>query len=203
MPARRGEPTGRCTVCSHPERARIELLLAGGAASHRAVGRKYKLSHYAIGRHWSGHVSDERKASLVFGPVDRERLASRIGEESISVLDHFRAIRSGLYDLYQKALEAGDGQTGATLAGRLHEGLNSIARITGELAHSSLVTNNTMNVFLSPQFAEIEATLARVLAPHPAALTAVITAFRDLERRSTETAAPAHALIEHEPAHVG
>jgi hypothetical protein len=186
MPARRGQPTNRCTVCGHPERVRIELLLAGGGASHRAIARKYKLSHYAIGRHWNGHVSDERKVSLVFGPVERERLASRVAEESSSVIDHFRAIRSGLYDLYSKALEAGDGSTGALLAGRLHEGLNSIAKITGELANSSLIQNNTMNIFVSPQFAELEAALVRALAPHPQARADVINALRELEARTVQ-----------------
>jgi hypothetical protein len=86
MPAHRGQ-SGRCTVCVHPEKARIEFLIAGSGASHRAVGRKYSISHYSIGRHWKNCVSDERKAGLLFGPVEREALASLVAEESSSVLD--------------------------------------------------------------------------------------------------------------------
>ena len=39
----KGRPTGRCTVCGHPERTRIELLLAGGAGQ-KSVGDKFGLS---------------------------------------------------------------------------------------------------------------------------------------------------------------
>jgi hypothetical protein len=184
MPVRRGESSGRCTVCSHPERTRIDLLLAGGA-SQRSLSRKFRLSHYAIGRHWAGHVSDERKASLVLGPVERQELAARLSEESTSVIDHLRAVRSGLYTLFAAALEAGDGGTGALLAGRLHENLNSMARLTGQLASSPLVqiNNNTQNNFLSadPAFAAFQARLIAVLREFPDARNAVIAEFERLE----------------------
>ena len=196
MPAHRG-PTGRCKVCSHPEKTRIELLIAGGGASHRAVSRTCGLSHYSIGRHWAGHVSDERKAALVFGPVEREALASRVAEESSSVLDHFRAVRSGLYQLYQRALEASDGQSGAMLAGRLHENLNSIARITGEIASGPLVQHNTtinnLSIRENAEFAQLKADLTRVLQRHPDALRDVIAEFERMD------ALPA---LEHNPAQV-
>jgi hypothetical protein len=103
LPAHRGQ-NGRCTVCTHIERVRIELMLAGGAG-HRAIGRKYGLTHYAVGRHWSGHVTEERKAALVLGPVQRQALAARVAEESESVLDHHKATRCGLYARYDAAIE--------------------------------------------------------------------------------------------------
>jgi hypothetical protein len=197
MPAHRGQ-SGRCTVCTHAEKARIELLIAGGGASHRAVGRKYSLSHYAIGRHWKNCVSDERKAALVFGPVEREALASRVAEESSSVMDHFRAIRSGLYQLYCKALEAGDGQTGAMLAGRLHEGLNSMARITGEIANSPLVQhNNNTLIMASPLMQDLQQMLIRTLQPYPEARSAVLTGLQELSARALPqtVSAPSQGLL--------
>jgi hypothetical protein len=191
IPAHRGQPTGKCTVCSHSERVRIELLLAAGGASQRSVARKYKLSHHAIGRHWAGHVTDERKASLVLGPVQRLALASRVAEESESVLDHFKAVRAGLYQLYQSALEAGDGSTGALLAGRIHENLNSLGRLTGQLATSPLVQiNNQTNIFMhDPAFATFQARLIAALRPFADARNAVIAEFKRIEA-AVESAPP-------------
>jgi hypothetical protein len=193
MPAHRGEPSGRCTVCSHAEHTRIDLLLAGGA-SQRSLSRKFHLSHYAIGRHWAGHVSDERKASLVLGPVQRQELAARLSEESTSVIDHFRAVRAGLYQLYRAALDAGDASGGSLLAGRLHENLNAMARLTGQLATSPLVqiNNNTQNNFLTadPAFAAFQARLIAALRPFPDARNAVIAEFERLEVPDVQSAAP-------------
>jgi hypothetical protein len=181
-----GQSAARCTVCSHIERARIELLIAGGGASHRALGRKYNLSHHAIGRHWQNHVTEERKAALILGPVERVALASRVAEESESVFDHFRTVRSGLYDLFQKSLEAADGQTGAMLSGRLLECLNSMARLTGQLATSPLIQHNTttinnLNLRQNPELVQLKADLIRVLSRHPAALADVIHEFERMD----------------------
>ena len=54
------------------------------------------------------------------------------------------------------------------LAGRLHENLQGVARLTGELASSPLVMTQN-NLFISPQFADLQAVLIRVLAEFPEA----------------------------------
>jgi hypothetical protein len=90
------------------------------------------------------HISQERRANLLLGPVERAALAALVSEESRSVIDHHRIVRAGLLRLFSAALEAGDGNGGAFLAGRLTDVNNAIARITGELASSPLVQiNNT------------------------------------------------------------
>lgn len=195
-----GRPLGGCTVCQHVERARIELALSSGV-SRRATARKYGLNHNAVGRHWVNHISDERKANLVLGPVAREALAARVGEESTSVLDHYRVVRSGLYTLFTAAVEAGDGAAGAVIAGKLTNVLDSVARLTGELAGSPLVSNTT-NIFMSPEFTQIEATLVRVLAKFPAARAEVLKAFRELANAddSEPEPTPPGRLLEHEQA---
>ncbi len=182
MPAHRDVPTGRCTVCVHHERVRLELLLAGGASAN-AVARKFGTSRHAVNRHWRGHVTDERRAALTFGPVKREALASRVAEESESVIDHYRAVRSGLYHLYSAAIDAGDRTGGALLAGRLHENLANIARLTGQLATSPLIQFNQQNNFFlnDPQFAQFQARLIATLRPFPEARTAVIAEFERIE----------------------
>jgi hypothetical protein len=131
-------------------------------------------------------LSDERKANLVLGPVQRQELASRVSEESASVMDHLRAVRAGLYSLFNVTLEAGDASTGALVAGRLHENLRDIARLTGQLASSPLVQINnnqqTANFFLAdPAFAAFQARLIAALRPFPEARAAIIAEFERIE----------------------
>lgn len=170
----------------HLERSRIELLMAGGA-SHRSVGAKFGLSHYALGRHWANHVNAERKASLVMGPVTKAALAARLSEESHSVLDHLKSVRAGLYALYDAAVTAGDRTGGALLAGRLHENLGKMALLTGQLAQSPLVQINQQNVLINdPGFAQFQQQLIAVLRRFPDARNAVVAEFERLEREMTE-----------------
>ncbi len=192
---RKGQQLGTCHTCQHPERARIELLCAGGAG-HKALARKYGISRDSIGRHWEQHVAEERKAALAVGPVERAALAARVAEESESVLDHYRTVRAGLYALYDAAVTAGDRQSGAQLAGRLTTLLDSIARVTGQLHSSPLVQINNNTVFLNdPQFARFQARLIRALSAFPEARAAVIAEFERLE----QPPAPSHAALEHTP----
>jgi hypothetical protein len=180
----RGRPTGRCVTCAHPEKTRIELLVAGGA-SHAAVGRKYGIGRYALGRHWAAHVSPERKASLVLGPVAQAALASRLCEESESVLDHLRVVRCGLYATFDAAVTAGDRSSVALLAGRLTEVNNAVARLTGQLATSPLVQINNSNqttIIESQEFLAFRADLIRVLSRFPEAYEAVLQEFERYER---------------------
>ena len=186
--------SGGCTVCAHLERTRIELLLAGGAGQ-TAVAAKYGLSKHAVHRHWHGHVTAERKANLILGPVQRAELAARVCEETGSVLDHLKAIRAGLYQQYNAALEAGDRNSGALLAGKLHDNLRTVARITGELASGPLVqiNNSQTNVTAlldSREFAAFQATLIRVLNRFPDARDAVVTEFEALERQAAAAPLP-------------
>jgi hypothetical protein len=194
MAAHKGQPTGKCTVCAHLERTRIELLVLGGA-SQRSVGRKYGLSHHALCRHFANHISEERKANLILGPVQRMQLASRVAEESSSVLDHFKAIRAGLYSLFDIAVTAGDGSTGALVGGRLTEVNGAIGRLTGQLAQSPLMQINQTNVFLQdPGFASFQADLIRVLSRFPDARDAVLAEFERVE--STQLPALEHCVSE-------
>jgi hypothetical protein len=153
LPAYKGQPNAACTVCSHVERVRIELLVAGGGASHRALARKYGLSRHAVDRHWANHVSPERRAALAIGPLEREALASRVAEDSESVL-----------------------------LGRLNENLNSIARLTGELSNSPLIQHNTVNNFGdSAEYLRLKAALQQFGREHPAVMAALCEMLDRLE----------------------
>jgi hypothetical protein len=192
-------PNGRCKVCTSSQRTQIELLLAGGA-SQRAVAEKFTLTHDCICRHWRLHVDVSRKATLAMGPVPRQALAARVAEENQSVLENLRYARAGLWQLYSAALTAGDRTGGALLAGRLHENLRDVARLTGELASSPLIQNNTINLHESPAMAAaldsiIELIRAALEVNYPDALAAVLRAVRIAVDEPPELPA-----IEHVPA---
>jgi hypothetical protein len=198
LPARRGQPSGRCVVCAHPDKVRIELLLAGGAGQ-KAVGRKFGIGKDAIWRHWRRHVDAQHRARLIMGPVQVHALSAQIAEENTSVLENLRVIRAGLYKQYDAALEAGDRNSGALLAGKLHQNLQITARITGELASSPLINiNNTQNnntvMVESPAFAAFQARLIAVLRNHPAARDDVLREFQRIEA-APAIAAPADGVI--------
>jgi Trp operon repressor len=185
-------PNGRCRVCQHAQRARIELLIAGGA-SQRSVALRFGLSIFATQRHWSnGHVSDERKAQLVAGPgVKLAELANRAADENISILDSLTLIKSMLFAQFMYASECHDLQGSAQISSKLLEALRMQARLTGQLSQAGAsVTNNTL-IMQSPEVAEIQAVLIRTLQPFPEARQAVMAALQELDARAHREPAPA------------
>ena len=158
--------------------------MAGGS-SVRAVSSKFGIPYHSLRRHWQNdlHVSPERKRALIMGPVVVAGLAAKIADENVGVLQHLQSVRAGLYSLYDSAVASGDRGGGALLAGRLHENLGVVARLTGQLAQSPLVNINN-NFFISPEFAAVQTALLSVLSAHPAARDAVVREFRQLEARA-------------------
>jgi hypothetical protein len=183
----------RCHVCRHPERARIELLRAGGAA-YESIGKKFGLCKDSIWRHWRDHVSPETKAQYLAGPIQLQELAQRAEAEGLSLLDYLSIVRSTLLSMFQAWAQAGDSRGASVTAGRLLQCLSEIGRITGELGRISnggvTVTNNVM-VLNSPAFSQLQTVILRALAPHPAARADVIFALRQLESEHEAQAKPA------------
>jgi hypothetical protein len=182
-------PNGLCAVCKHRERYRIELLLSGGA-SLRSVAKRFGVAYHTTRRHWLNHVSGERRASLIAGPTKLSELADRAADEGGSLLDHFIILRNTLYRRLDACDEAGDAGTVASLSGRIIEVLREMGRLTGDLSKAGV--NITNNIFISPQFAELQAVLIEALARHPDARTDVIRTFRALEQRSSPAIIDAH-----------
>src|SRR5258708_36841029 len=67
MAREKGSRTGRCRGCNHPERVRIERLLAAGA-SIKGAARKFAIDYHALRRHWINPVSPEARAADNAGP---------------------------------------------------------------------------------------------------------------------------------------
>lgn len=194
---RRKRPS-TCMVCRHNERWRIELLRASGVGLD-ALAEKFGVSRDAVHRHWTLHVTPEMKANYLCGPAQLTQLAEKAAHEGDSVLDHLRMVRTILTAQLAAMSEAGDGRGAAYVAGRLTATLETIARITGEigeLARSTININGNVAITNSPQFATVQATLLRALAPFPEARGAVVLALRDLDAEPAP-AASTMRVIEH------
>src|SRR5215472_3344643 len=93
MARQKGSRTGRCQGCNHPERVRVERLLAAGA-SIKGTARKYAIDHHALRRHWINHVSAEARAAYIAGSgFMRDQLEAVVADESLALIDHYRIIR--------------------------------------------------------------------------------------------------------------
>jgi hypothetical protein len=197
-PQKRYKPNGKCAVCRHDERWRIELLRAGGAGLD-SLAAKFGVDRDAIWRHWTNHVTDEMKASYLVGPAQLAELGEKAAAEGDSVLDHLRMIRTILTGQLAAMAEAGDGRGASDVAGRLTKVLETIARVTGELGSmaQSINITNTLNVLAeSPAFLRMQATMLKALAAYPEARASVVAALRDMETEGAAASAPMK-VIEH------
>ena len=186
-------PKGRyprtCKICVHPERFRMELALASGRGlmSVRAeffTGGTPNEGRDALRRHWKSCVSAKRKAELLAGPIEIDRLANRAAEENRSLLEYAGILRSQLFKMFQEQREAGRAYEASLIASKLLAILELIAKLTGELRASSAITiNNQVNGAPVPtgdvEIAKVQALIIRALRPYPEARAAVIEVLED------------------------
>lgn len=174
--------TNRCTICQHPERSRIEHLMAAGA-SKRSIAERFAVGQDAAWRHFTNHVSPAMKSAALANTLKPGvELDQLLTEEATGLLQHLANIRSKLYHAFDASLEAGDRNATAILAGRLLESLRFLSELTGRLQKYHAPTHvTTINVLNSPQFLTVQAKLIEALAPYEDARRAVICAFRELE----------------------
>src|SRR4029077_6459494 len=188
MAREKGSRTGRCRGCNHPERVRIERLLAAGA-SIKGAARKFAIDHHALRRHWINHVSADARAAHIAGAgATKDQLEEIVADESLALIDHYRIVRGALYKGFGAASELGDGNSLALLAGRLHENFRDCGRLTGELQRGPLL-NIQNNVLINPDYVRTIARIVSAVAPFPEAREAVIAALRDLDGASASVPA--------------
>jgi hypothetical protein len=166
--AHRSIRPAQCVVCTHPNRARIELSRVGGS-SLDVIATQFEISRDSVWRHFKNHVSDRRRAELMAGPARVHDLANSAAAESRGLLEQLQIVRSVLFNQFLNAAEAGDRPGVANVAGRLLESLRELGKLTGELRELSGVTinNNTLNLFASPQFTALQEGLLRIARTHP------------------------------------
>jgi hypothetical protein len=193
----KGRTSGRCSICKHADRYRIELALVGGAGRN-ATARKFAVGMWALDRHMRNHVSAERRAQMIGGPVKLAELADRAAEEGCTLLDYLSMVRSSLMSQFLTASEVGDRMGSSMLAGKLLECLRIIAQMTGELRSAGATVTNSVAIINSPFVADLQSMLLRTLAPFPDARKAVIAGLEELSCRAvSDSPAPRLPALEH------
>jgi len=173
-----------CSICSHPERGRIEMLRASGV-SLDSLATTFSVTRDSVFRHMKNHVNRDRIAALMLGPAQVERLAIAAAKESGTILDHLTIVRSVLLTRFLASAEVGDSDATARTAGKLLLALRQLAELSGELrATAGITVNNSLTVITaSPVWVDLTNSLLAVCRKHPAARADIIAALREVEAK--------------------
>lgn len=168
-----------CQICTHPDRASMELGLANKVSS-RVLAARYGVSRDSLDRHRRNHMAPELIASLMtrgrMSAIDLENL--RI-TESEGMLQHLVALRGRLYGWADIAEQQGDVKAAASIAGQAIKTIEVEAKLLGEIKTGT--TNVTNNVLVMPEFHAFRTALVQALRPYPEAMMAAVAALRHLE----------------------
>ena len=147
-----------CSVCTHPQRAEIDLLLATGTPSTQ-VAERYGLVDRSVRRHAANHL-----------PLVVQE-AARADEEARN-LDVLTEVKR-LYGRAVTILDGADDDPGTALRAirEARETLALVGRLLGELDERPVV-----NVLVSQQWVEVRAVLLSALSPYPEARAAAASA---------------------------
>jgi hypothetical protein len=184
----------RATINEHPDRGRIEFDLARGVPV-RAVAKKYCVNIHACYRLLKKLPPQLRAAHMgarLKAGADLERLRL---DESEALLQNIATQRARLLLMQDSAMDAGDHNTAALLAGRILQSIELAGKYLGEFAQHQIRT--TVSVLISPEYLEFRAALIRALASYPDARRAVALALHAIEAKSA-TAGPATISPKHE-----
>lgn len=169
----------RCTICSHPKRAQIELALARGA-SRRSVAEQYGCSDDAARRHFENHVSEGVKAALLSKYLKpNATIEAILAEEEPGLLERLAAYRAGAWHLFNLAVEMNNLQGVAPIMRELVRVEELIAQQTGELRARSNAPIQHLHV--TADFVRVRQTILIALKPFPDALAAVSAALRAMD----------------------
>ena len=165
-------------------------MLGASGAGFNAISRKFDINVHAVRRHMNNHVSAERRAMLIAGPLKLHQLAERAAEEGMALSDYVSVLRSSLFQQYLTACEASDRNSAAMIAGRLVEVLHMQGQVNGDLVKiGAQITHNTL-VMSSPLMGDLQQMLVTKLRPYPDAARAVFAGLQELSTRALQGPTP-------------
>jgi hypothetical protein len=147
----------RCTICTHPDREKIEQALITGQ-SFRAVAARFGTSATALFRHKQDHLpvalrSAQEAAEVAHGD---------------SLLEQVRALQTKTLTILARAEAAGQLIVALQAVREARGCLELLAKLLGELHQSP-----TVNILLAPEWQSLRATIIAALTPFPEARRAV------------------------------
>jgi transposase-like protein len=153
-----------CVTCAHPDREEIDRALVLGAASMRALARRFGMDRSSLARHRQAHVTP----ALARVVAEREATGPR------SALDRLEE----LHDLVHRHVHDSPESLPVPLVRELRAILDTIARIRGELDERPQVA--VLNLGTNPEWVAIRHALRSALAPYPDARVAAGAALGEL-----------------------
>jgi hypothetical protein len=154
-----------CTICSHDEHHSINVDLVQ-RTPYRAIAVQYGVSKGALQRHSHEHLPKLLVESTRAVEVARaDDLLGNI-EDMIGRLEAF----------IDSAEAARDGEEFRANVAEWRKLIELLARIAGKLQESGQI-----NIYLNPQWVQLEQTIVHALAPYPDARRAVVGAIKEVE----------------------
>jgi hypothetical protein len=166
----------QCSVCNHPDRARLDYLIASGA-SITSAAKQFGIPFENLRSHFKKHVSDRFKQMCSAAHLDAfEELLKGATEANAETIDILNLLVRGHTQRWAICLEAGSDAQMSQHATRILSAIELRSRITLELQPEA--RNLTVNNFLMKDAAE----LVNTLRDHPAAVAQIEQWYRNRVR---------------------
>jgi hypothetical protein len=163
----------QCSICTHPQRARIDYLLASGASAG-ATAKQFGVVQQSVTRHFERHVGERFKqmcsAQHLASFEEMLRDATEANAETVDILN---LLIRGHAQRWAVCLEAGADKAMSGHAAKVLQAIELRSRITLELQPET--RNLTVNNYLVRD----AAALVNTLRDNPEAVAAVEHWYRE------------------------
>ena len=143
-----------CTVCTHPDRARLDAAVVGEHGSIRSIAKQAGVSDSALLRHSNNCLP----ARLVKGKEAQDEA------QALDVVKQLRAINGAALEILRNARQRKDDDTALKAIARVEKQIELQARLLQLISDGP-----TVNILVNPQWVELRAVILTALAPYPEA----------------------------------
>jgi hypothetical protein len=174
-----GKPGPKCTVCTSPHRAQIDIGLVNGL-SCKSLAERFGLGTDAVERHSNNHLLPQQRAAILSAQnptgIDLEQLKV---SEAEGLLSHVLTQRSRLHTLGELALEFQDIKAAVSVEAAIGANLSLAAKLLGQLV--SVHDHRHTSLLLTPDYLRLREVLVTTLRAFPEAGRAVAAALHAIE----------------------
>lgn len=153
-----------CTICSHPKRAEIEAAIVAGS-SYRHISSQFDVGYKSVERHASDHISQEIKQSK-----EAEEAA-----QSLDVVKQLKHINKIALDILKESHDLKAHELSLKAIDRVCKQIELQAKLLGD------IDTPHVNIYVTPEWQTIRATIVQALLPYPDARLAVANALVKME----------------------
>lgn len=162
----RYQMTAKCTICNSPDRESIDHLIVSGVSNRSILAQYPSFSLGAIQRHKKHIPAALTQAKKVETVTQADDLLGQV-----------RALLTQAKEITNEARTTGDLKTALLGIGKVKDLLELLLKVTGELE-----STNTVNIFINPQFQQVQTILLRELEQHPDIRERVTMALQEISK---------------------